>query len=201
MIEYNKYTKIYNMNINWYGQTCFKISASKTKEGQINIIIDPPAKGSGLRGPKLEADILLSTDLKEKIPTGNYFPITGPGEYDIKEIFIQGVKSDGATIYKIEAEDMKLCHLGKTTQKELSSEQVELIGEVDILFLPIDSDPKAAVKMMSQIEPKVIIPMNYKSIEGFLKTLGIKSLEKSSKFSIKAKDLPKEEVKIIALEA
>jgi len=196
------------MNINWYGQTCFKISLSKAKEGQ-DIIIDPPTKDSGLRGPKLEADILLSTDSKEKIPSGNYFLITGPGEYDIKEIYIQGIGAQGATFYTIEAEDMKLCHLGRTTQKELTSEQIELIGEVDILFLPLGLESKTGVKIMSQIEPKVIIPMYYKiskskekldSIDSFLKVLGIKNLEKTPKLSIKAKDLPREEVKIIELE-
>ncbi|KPJ55224.1 hypothetical protein AMJ47_01850 [Parcubacteria bacterium DG_72] len=198
------------MNINWYGQTCFKISASKAKNGQINLIIDPPTKDSGLRGPRLEADILLLTNNQVKLVAGNYFLIAGPGEYDIKEIYIQGTKAEQATtIYTIEAEDMKLCHLGRVNQKELTSEQIELIGEVDILFLPIGTDSKKSVKIMSQIEPKVIIPMYYKiskskekldSINSFLKVLGIKSLEKVSKLSIKAKDLPKEEVKIISLE-
>ena len=178
--------RIHYMNINWYGQTCFKISVSGAKNGQINIIIDPPTKDSGLRGPKLEADILLSTDMKEKIPTGSYFSVTGPGEYDIKNIHIQGLKAENATIYTIEAEDMKLCHLGRITQKELTSEQIELIGEVDILFLPIGTDSKQGVKMMSQIEPKVIIPMHYKiskskekldSINSFLKVLGIIKLQ------------------------
>ena len=196
------------MNINWYGQTCFKISVSKSKNGQVNIIIDPPTKDSGLRGPKLEADILLSTDIKG-LSAGSHFLITGPGEYDIKDIYIQGTKAKGATIYTIEAEDMKLCHLGRINQKELTSEQIDLIGEVDILFLPIGTDPKTSVKIMSQIEPKVIIPMYYKiskskekldSINSFLKILGIKSIEKTTKLSIKAKDLPKEEVKIISLE-
>jgi L-ascorbate metabolism protein UlaG (beta-lactamase superfamily) len=198
------------MNINWYGQTCFKISVARAKNGQINVIIDPPTKDSGLRGPRLEADILLSTDEKEKVPSGEYFLITGPGEYDVKDIFIKGIKAEGAAIYAIEAEDMKICHLGRITQKELTTEQIEELGDVDILFLPLGADSKAAVKIMSQIEPKVIIPMYYKiakskekleSIDSFLKVLGIKNLEKTARFSIKAKDLPKEEVKIISLEA
>lgn len=196
------------MNINWYGQTCFKISVLIAKKTQ-NIIVDPPTKDSGLRGPKLEADILLSTDVKEKVPSGSYFSVTGPGEYDIKNIYIQGTRADGATIYTVEAEDMKLCHLGRITQKELTSEQVEALGEVDILFLPIGTDVKSSVKIMSQIEPKVIIPMYYKiakskeklePINSFLKALGIKKLEKTPKLSIKVKDLPKEEVKIIGIE-
>lgn len=202
------------MTINWYGQTCFRITTQKEKNGQVNIIIDPPTENSGIRGPKLEADILLSTDAKEKVPSGQYFLIDGPGEYDIKEIYIEGIGAQNAFIYTIEAEGMKICHLGKINGQELTSEQVEAIGEIDILMLPIGGgesvDAKTAVKIMSQIEPKVIVPMYYKiakskekldSIDGFLKMLGIKSLEKMPKLTIKEKDLPKEEVKIIELEA
>jgi len=202
------------MTINWYGQTCFKITSQNGKDGQVNIIIDPPTKESGLRGPKLEADILLSTNTKNKISNNSYFLIDGPGEYDIKDVYIQGFSSNnGAFIYTLETEGIKICHLGKINQSELSSELVGLLGEIDLLFIPIgggDSlEAKTAVKIMAQIEPKIIIPMNYKiaglkekleSIEGFLKLLGIKNLEKMPKLTIKEKDLPKEEVKVIALE-
>jgi len=202
------------MTINWYGQTCFKITSQNGKDGQVNIIIDPPTKESGLRGPKLEADILLSTNTKNKISNNSYFLIDGPGEYDIKEVYIKGLNSKDSFIYVVEAEEMVLCYLGKINQPELTSEQIESIGEVDILFLPVggaDSlDAKTAVKIMSQIEPKVIIPMNYKiakskeklgTLDDFLKALGIKNLEKLPRLTIKKKDLPVEEVKIIALEA
>jgi len=198
------------MNINWYGQTCFKIAAQK----DVNIIIDPPTKESGLRGPKLEADILLSTDSKEKIPSGQYFLIDGPGEYDKKEVYIQGIPAENSTIYVMETEDINICHLGKINQQELTTEQIEAIGEIDILMIPVGGgqslEAKSAVKIMSQIEPKIILPMNYKigkskeklnSVDEFLKILGIKNMEKMPRLSIKAKDLPKEEVKIIGLEA
>jgi L-ascorbate metabolism protein UlaG (beta-lactamase superfamily) len=202
------------MNINWYGETCFKITASRGKSEQVNLIIDPPTEKSGIRGPKLEADILISTDPKEKIEKGEYLIVNIPGEYDVKEVFIQGIQARGSYIYVMEAEGIRVCHLGRIHQDELTSEQLETIGDVDILMLPVGGgesiDTVAAVKIMSQIEPKITVPMHYsidkskeklEKLEVFLKALGIDKLEKIQKLSIKEKDLPQEEeAKIIVLE-
>ena len=206
------------MLITWYGQTCFRIISQKGKEGPVNILIDPLEKGTGLRPPKLEADILLSTANK-KI-SNKAFLISGPGEYDIKGIYIQGIHSrgpatlEGNTIYTIESEGIKVCHLGMVSQDELKSEQFERIGEVDILMVPIGGgeviSAKGAIKMMSQIEPKIIIPMYYRipklkqkldGLDKFLKNLGIKSLQPLPKLSIRKKDFSEEEAKIIVLKA
>lgn len=219
------------MNITWHGQACFQISCSQNKNNHLSIVIDPFEESfTGLKLPrKLEADIVMVTHNHAdhnniKRVSGSPFVINGPGEYDIKGAYMEGIpgfhdssqgKERGViTIYTIEAEGMKLCHLGDLGQKELSSEQVDKIGDVDILMLPVGGvytiDAQEAVKIMSQIEPKLILPMHYKipklkirldPLDKFLKTIGIKKLELLPKLSIKAKDLPKEEVKIIALQA
>lgn len=217
------------MNINWYGQSCFQISSNQGKNNHVSILIDPFEESIGLRLPrKLEADVVLITHNhldhnNVKAVSGQPFVASGPGEYDIKGICIQGIPAfhdnvqgeerGRTTIYTIEAEEIKLCHLGDLGQKELTAEQLDKIGDVDILMLPIGGfftiDAQEAVKIMAQIEPKVIIPMHYRipnlnikldGLDKFLKIVGIKKIEPLSKFSIKAKDLPKEEVKIIVLQ-
>lgn len=190
------------MNLNWYGETCFKISVSKGKGEQVNLIIDPPTDESGIRGPKLEADILLATDSKQKIEKGEYFLINIAGEYDVKEIFIKGIQTKHSNIYVIEAEEMRVCHLGRIHQSELTAEQLEAVGDVDILMVPIGGNPEMAAKIMSQIEPKITIPMHFAKPDAFLKILGIDKSEKIDKLSIKKKDLPsgEEESKVIILE-
>ena len=114
------------------------------------------------------------------------------------------------TIYVIRMEGITLCHLGDFGQESLEDEQVELIGGVDILFVPVGGkytiDGKQAVSIVKQIEPKIIIPMHYKisglSIEGldgpqtFLKEVGIKP-EEVDTLKINAKSLPVEEMKLI----
>ena len=210
------------MNITWKGQSCFQISASQVKNGSVSIVIDPFSKEIGLRVPKLQADILLVThDHSDhnniKAVSGDPFIIDGPGEYDIKGVFVQGISAshggkEETSIYILETEGLRLCHLGDLHQKELSPEQLEKIGDVDILMIPIGGtytiDAKEAIKIMSQIEPKIIIPMHYKigklnikldGLDKFLKALGIKSLQSLDKLSVKKKDLSKEEAKIITL--
>lgn len=223
------------MQIIWHGHSLFSITTTPEKNSQIKIVIDPYDKSLGLRIPKLEADIVLvthdhpdhnnvkavskntSTD-SENTP----FLIEGPGEYEVKNIFIQGVLSahddfggeerGRNTIYTIESENIKLCHLGDLGQKELTEKQLEKIGEVDILMIPIGGvytlSAEEAAKIMSQLEPKITIPMHYAipnlklkldSLDKFLKVFGIKNLSQMNKLSIKKKDIPSEEVKIIVL--
>lgn len=212
------------MNIIWHGQSCFQIVSSQSKNGQATIIIDPFDESLGLKAPKIEADILLMTrkDYEHngsKNIAGNPFIIDGPGEYETKEIFIQGIYVPPSekekiinTIYTIEAEEIKICHLGFFSQKELTDEQVEKIGETDILMIPVGGNdvisPKEAIKIMSQIEPKITIPMYYQipklkakldGVDKFLKAMGVKKAESLPKLSIKKKNISSEEAKIIIL--
>lgn len=216
------------MHIIWKGQACFQIIiTARNKSEQVSIIIDPYEETLGLKLPSLSGDILLITHdhfdhNNKKIVQGNPFLIDGPGEYEIKEIFIQGIPAyhdevQGAkrgqnTIYTIEAEEMRLCHLGDLGQKELTAEQLDKIGEVDILMIPVGGvytlSAKEASKIISQIEPVIIIPMHYQlpklklkldELEKFLKVMGKKSIEPQNKLLIKKKDLSEEELKIVVL--
>jgi L-ascorbate metabolism protein UlaG (beta-lactamase superfamily) len=208
------------MQITWKGQSCFQIITTGNKNNQALIAIDPFLEETGLRFPKLEADILLitnKTNTNPKAVSGNPFLIENPGEYEIKEVFIQGISAgEKNTIYTIEAEGIHLCHLGNLNQKELTAEQLEKIGDTDILMIPIGGvytiSVKEATEIMSQIEPKIIIPMNYQipklnppaggkldTLDKFLKALGIKHIEPLNKLSIKKRDFSEEEVKIVIL--
>ncbi len=233
------------MQIIWHGQSCFEIIVQSAKSSQAKIIIDPFFEGTGLKAPKMEADILLSTrsnynhnDIKavSGAPSAGSgqapFLISGPGEYEIKNVFIQGIASLSAEsssgkdkkigergeniIYAIEAEGLKLCHLDELNQKELTEEQLEKIGDIDILMVPVGGlytlSAKEALKIMAQVEPKITVPMHYAlpklklpaggkldGLDKFLKALGIKSLEPQAKLSIKQKELTAEEAKIIVL--
>jgi len=215
------------MQIIWHGQSCFQIISSQGKNNHVNIVIDPYSEDIGLKVPKLEADILLVSHGHHdhnnvKAVGGNPFLVSGPGEYEIKEVFIQGIpafhdsssgKERGVnTIYTIEAEELRICHLGDLGQKELTPEQIDKIGQVDILMIPVGGvytiSAKEAVKIMSQIEPNIIIPMHYQlpklklkldGLDKFLKTMGMKKLDSLPKLSIKKKDVLSDEAKIIVL--
>ena len=111
---------------------------------------------------------------------------------------------------------MRICHLGDLKQKELTSWQIEKIGDIDILMIPVGGtytiSSREAPKIISQIDPKIVIPMHYqipklnlpakKRLEGvdkFLKTMGKKSIESQDKLLAKKKDLPEDGMKIVVL--
>jgi L-ascorbate metabolism protein UlaG (beta-lactamase superfamily) len=206
------------MEIRWFGHACFLIKTKKETKEELNILIDPFSEEIGLKLPRIEADILLIThnhyDHNNPKPVkGDYFLVDGPGEYEVKNIFIKGIfsyhdDSKGEergenTIYLIETEDIKICHLGDLGQKELTPEQIEEIGEVDILLVPVGGvytiDGKAAQKIINQIEPRVVIPMHYSlpklkikldSVQAFLKAFGQEDIEPQPKLLIRKEKLP-----------
>ncbi len=211
--------------ITWAGQSCFQISVSNSKNHSADIVIDP-FSDIGLKMPNVAADIVLVShqhedhnNIKAVKPSAtdgkNAFIVAGPGEYEVKGVFIQGISSfhdetEGKdrgqnTIYVIEAEEMKFCHLGDLGQKQLTDEQLEKIGSVDILMIPVGGvytiDGHEAAKIVGQIEPKMVIPMHYQlpkltvKIEDeskFLKAMGKNSIEPVDKLTLKASTLPKE---------
>ena len=144
--------------INWAGQSCFQVSVSNSRDHSADIVIDPFDEEIGLKVPNFSADILLIThqhhdhnNVKAIKPAraggGTPFIISGPGEYEVREVFIKGISSfhddkEGKergqnTIYTISAEGLKFCHLGDLGQKQLTDEQLEKIGNVDILMIPV----------------------------------------------------------------
>ena len=210
------------MTISWYGHSCFRI---ETKGG--SVLVDPFKKEVGLRPPKIKDDVVLIThhhfdhdNVDDVNPEA--FIIDGPGEYERQGITIRGIqsfhdKSGGKerglnTIYTIKNEDMSVCHLGDLGQDKLDEAQVEAIGDVDILLVPIGGkytlDYKEAIEVINQIEPKIIVPMHYKiqdlkvDVDGpekFLKEIGLKP-EKLDKMRMARKNLPTEEMKLVLLE-
>ncbi len=217
------------MNITWYGQSCFRVILQGQKKAKqaTSLVIDPFDENTGLKLPKLDAEILLITHEhkdhnNQKIATKDTFVINSPGEYELRDIFIQGIssfhdKEKGKerglnTIYTVETEEIKLCHLGDFGQEELTDEQLRDIGEVDVLMIPVGGvytiDAKEATKVISQIEPRIVIPMHYK-IPGlkvkldelglFLKAIGDKGAKTEEKINIQKKNLPVGEMNIIPL--
>lgn len=211
------------MQIQWLGQSCFKIQ-TKNSAGEITIITNPLLAASGLKMPRLQADIItLSNEEYSKESNGfkgDPFIIYEPGEYETKEVFIYGLlgwrdenknSASGQNIlYRLTLEDLNLVHLGDLAQ-ELNDEQLEKLNNVDILLLPVGGppslSPQKAQELIAEVEPRIVIPMNYKipglkvkanSLDDFLKITGLPS-EKIEKFKINKKNLPQEETRIIVL--
>lgn len=185
------------MIISFLGDECFKIS-----QGDLTLVVNPQTK--------LAADITLFSTLASEAQTAEKsgFVIEGPGEYEIKEVFIKGFLSEAQgrinTIYLITFEGMKLCFLGSLSNPQLKPETLETLEDIDILFVPVGGaevlDPAAAYKLAVSLEPSVIIPMHYtkETLAQFLKEAGQK-VEPIDKFVVKKKDLDGKAGEIVLL--
>ncbi|HLD31787.1 MAG TPA: MBL fold metallo-hydrolase [Patescibacteria group bacterium] len=202
------------MHISWLGNTAFRLQ-TKPKNDEVTIVIDPyrPEKGGFPRN--LLADIALYTHGEEGsiTITGNPFVLSTPGECEVKGVLVAAVPGteEGQTTLRIDTEQMSLGHLGLVT-KPLTDSQLSLLSGVDILLIPVGGhncyDDDAAVKAISAIEPRLVIPMAFQSendpkanpIDAFLKEVGAPKLTPEKKLIIKKKGLPEEDMQVIVLE-
>lgn len=199
------------MKIRRLGPTCFRISFSGKNRTRVNVLIDPI---NGLKKSELQADIVLLTENKEKLDQidQSAFLIEGPGEYEIKGVFVQGIRAgknqkEKTTIYTISAKRMHACYLGDFGQKEFTEQQLEEIGPIDILILPIREGLTAREmqKIIGQVEPSIIIPIepSAKALKGkleeFLQKMGVKDIEQKNLIVLTPKDFKEEEMEIVVL--
>jgi len=215
------------MVITWFGQFFFEIKTKDSQNKEVCLVIDPFDEKIGLKVPQLEAQILLVTHSHfdhsniEAIK-GSPFLINEPGEYEIRNVFIKGIlsfhddsqgKERGINvIYSIEAEGIRISHLGDLGQKELTPEQLEELGRIDVLLIPIGGiftiNAQKAANIISQLEPKIVIPMHYQipklklELEGldkFFKIMAKEKIEPQKRLKITTKDLSKETTEVVVL--
>jgi L-ascorbate metabolism protein UlaG (beta-lactamase superfamily) len=203
--------------ISYFGGQCFKIS-----QGDLTLAFNLPSKNSKQKSVRFGSDIVLVSQNHEDFNgTENAafgerepFVISGPGEYEVKEIAVRGFGSQSSyggehinTIYSVAFEGMNLCFLGALGSTELPQTAKQELDNVDILFLPIGGDGvleyAQAYKLAVGLEPKAIIPMHYDaaSLKAFLKEAGAEKTEQMDKFTVKKKDLDGKEAEIVVLSA
>ena len=204
------------MVISYLGGECFKVS-----QGDLTIALNPPSKDSSLKVSKFGADIALvsyphedfngveNAAFGEREP----FVINGPGEYEVKGVAVRGFGSpstyDGKesinTIYSVMLEGMNLCFLGALASKELPHDAKQELDDIDVLFLPVGGkdtlDYGEAYKLAVQLEPKVVVPMQYDdaSLKHFLKEAGAEAVQPVEKLTVKKKDLEGKQAEIVVL--
>jgi L-ascorbate metabolism protein UlaG (beta-lactamase superfamily) len=190
------------------------------------IITDPYGKSTGLKMPNCEANIVTVSHQHENhnnISTlrGDPFVIDCAGEYDVRNILVEGIDSfrDGHEgkeggkniIFRLEIDDISVVHLGDL-DGTLNDAQLEKLAGTDILLIPVGGkytlDAKKAVEVITQLEPRIVIPMHYQApglkIEGldgvdkFIKELGL-TPSYEDKLKISKKDLPQEDMELIIL--
>lgn len=192
------------MTITYYGENCFKIQI-----GETTVLTDPLEISSGLTPPRFKYDAVIKTlSVFPPVIDGDVLTISGPGEYNFKDITVNGwpVENESTekiikTSYLILAEEMKIVFPGHLSEMPAASLTEHWEG-VDILFIPAGGKPfidqKTAIKIVRQIQPKLVIPAFYKvpglkrpaeDLNIFSDEFNHGETEQLEKLTIKKKDL------------
>lgn len=157
------------MDIQFYGANCIVLTGK-----QARVVIDDNLAELGATSITKEGDIAVFTMAHADPAQRTKILIDQPGEYEVSGVSVFGIatrahvdeeKSKNATMYKIIFDDTSVLVAGHV-YPELSDSQLEAIGMVDVLFVPVGGngytlDGVGALKLVRKIEPKVVIPTHY----------------------------------------
>jgi L-ascorbate metabolism protein UlaG (beta-lactamase superfamily) len=209
------------MEITWYGQSCFRL-----RDKLATVVTDPYDKSIGYSLPRVRADIVtVSHDHSDhnyvKGVRGKPKVISGPGEYEVRGVFITGIPSfhdrkKGAsrgrnTIFLFDFDGLTVCHLGDLGHVPTQA-QVEALSDIDVLLIPVGSrltiNAAQAAEVISLLEPRLVIPMHYKTkalkvkldpVSKFLKEMGLGKLATQESLKVTRSSLP-DEAQVMLLE-
>lgn len=197
------------MTISWFGFNYFKLQS-----GDESLIFNPYALDKVTHFGKAKADMVLFSDPSKVADTKmdpETFVIDSPGEYEVKQMFVYGRQIGKQIVYVVTFDGITTAFLGEFPDQELANGDLELLEDADILILPVGDagflNAKQAVKLISQIEPRLVIPschaagtfkLKTDNVSTFVKEFGVKP-EEVDKLKIKKNDLPQDDVKLVIL--
>ncbi|HWP61020.1 MAG TPA: MBL fold metallo-hydrolase [Candidatus Paceibacterota bacterium] len=194
----------------------------RAQVGDTTVVFSPVSKQSkNFKPTNFGADVALislnhaDTNGADEAGRGDKQPfvISGPGEYEVKEITASGFGSPSNygggerinTVYSLALDDISILYLGALAG-ELPKEVLEMDAP-DILFVPIGGngtlDPAGAQKLAVKLEAKIVIPILYddKTLKQFLKEAGEESVKPVEKLTVKRRDIVDKEGDVIVLSA
>ena len=208
------------MELTWYGLSCFRI----TDRGMATIVTDPYDAKLGLPALKVKGDVVtVSHDADGHNyfngVTGHEHVLTGPGEYEIGGVFINGIASPRKsaddtknTIFVLEYDGISVAHLGDL-DRVLTQNQIDALGQVNVLLIPVGGgntlSAAQASEMVSMIEPNIVIPMHYaqkglklelSDVDRFLKEMGVSEVEAESSLRLTRTSLPEDGTQVAMLQ-
>lgn len=194
------------MDLQFHGANCISLTYKGTR-----VIIDDNLAALGGKSVTKAEDVALFTGSHED--SAGRIDFDSPGEYEVSDISIIGVAArghmeeagqKGATLFKFMAGDLSVLVAGHI-YPELSEKQLEAIGMVDVMFVPVGGngytvDPIGALKLIKEVEPKIVIPTHYddkalkypmpqQELSVALKELAMEPKETVSKLKLKPTEL------------
>lgn len=198
------------MELSYKGSNCVVIATKKS-----SIVVDPVVAELNAKDYSDKGAICLLTHADFTVPVAEETLVFDcPGEYEVADTSIKGIAAREygydktsprrLTMYRIESGGVSAVFMGNI-HPELSEDELEAIGMVDVLSLPLGGkdyalEPASIIKLIRAIEPKIVMPIHYaeKEIPYAVAQLEIDALvkelsaikEQVSKLKLKAGSLP-----------
>lgn len=156
------------MKITWYGHSCFKV---ETEAG--SVVFDPYSDGSvpGYGALRLKADMVLCSHTHNDHGNRGAVELSGrEAKIQVEKVNVyhddvKGAKRGLNTIHIIQAEGMRIAHLGDIGC-DIDDEQTKILYGVDVLMIPIGGfytiNAQQALEIINLLQPRVVIPMHYR---------------------------------------
>lgn len=199
-----------SITLTWYGQSTFVLTAG----ANFKALLDPTGTGTGYKIPTLDQIDLVTVSHEHsdhnavQLASGSPLVLRGLAGNDwakidqtVKGVRVrtvgvyhdeqQGAQRGKNAIFVFEIGGLRLAHLGDLGHS-LSPEQIQAIGPVDVILIPVGGfytiDAKTAVQVIDQLNPRIVIPMHTKTgdlaaslasvlapVDDFIKSLGEKA--------------------------
>lgn len=207
------------MEIFWLGHGCFRLRGRDA-----TVVTDPCPPTTGYKIGRVPADIVT---ISRDHPDSNYRQaisgepryIGGPGEYEIGGVLVTGIRTDqgpagadGAgrnVAFVIDLDDVRICHLGSIA-KVPHGDDVETLSAADVLIIPVGGaqslNAEAAAEIVSLLEPKIVLPMQYKTeaaaadlepVTKFLKEMGVEAKAPEARLSVTKSSRPSDRAVVL----
>ena len=175
------------MKLTYYGDFAF---ACVTKKGTI-----------ALNPEKKDAELLCSVFTKpdREIELEGHF-LSCPGEFEYGGVALQLFTLPGDVLgAKVFTETIRLLFL-PALPRQLSEEEMEIFGNVDVLILEVPEMKNELKKMTEEIDPRAVVPVGAGQ-EKFLAEMGSGEVKATDKFDFTVSSLPNEETMFVKLMA
>ncbi len=107
-----------------------------------------------------------------------------------------------------EVDGIRIAHMGDMGQDELTADQLEKLGQVDIVMTIITNAPafgsatEKNIRVLQQLNPKIVMPTHYNEdvIAETMSALGVKECERASELVLSKEDLKDMPMRFIIVE-
>jgi len=210
------------LDVTWLGHGCFRLRGRGAA-----VVTDPYPPTVGLKLSRMDAEVVTVSHPHDnhsytQVVREGAYEISGPGEYEIAGVSVigiptyhdaeRGAKHGRNTVYLIEIDDVRVCHLGDLGHK-LEDSEAEAVTSPDVLLVPVGGESAMngalAAEVVRQLEPRYVVPMHYAipglklkldPIDRFLKEMGVTSSEPQPKLAVQKSSVTEYETKVVVLE-